>query len=74
VAGLTALHEAAMHNHARLVQLLCEYGAACNDRTGAGLTLLHWAALKGHVEVAHLLLAHGADRDARDATGRTPHD
>jgi RNA polymerase sigma factor (sigma-70 family) len=32
VAGLTALHEAAMHNHAQLVQLLCDYGASCNAR------------------------------------------
>jgi Ankyrin repeat len=37
--GLTALHKAAMHNHAQLAQLLCKYGTNCNERTSAGLTL-----------------------------------
>jgi F-type H+-transporting ATPase subunit beta len=45
VAGLTALHEAAMHNHAQLVQLLCDYGANCNARTSAGLIPLQGAVL-----------------------------
>ena len=60
VAGLTALHEAAMHNHAQLVQLLCEYGANCNARTSAGLTPLHGAVLTRCHETAIILLAHGA--------------
>lgn len=60
VAGLTALHEAAMHNHAHLVQLLCEYGANCNARTSAGLTPLHGAVLTRCHETAIILLAHGA--------------
>lgn len=60
VVGLTALHEAAMHNHAQLVQLLCEYGANSNARTSAGLTPLHGAVLYHCHETAAVLLTHGA--------------
>jgi RNA polymerase sigma factor (sigma-70 family) len=71
VAGLTALHEAAMHNHARLAQLLCEYGADCNARTGTGLTPLHRAVLYHCHETAAILLTHGAHPELPISSGLT---
>lgn len=62
-AGFTALHEAAMHNQANLAQLLLEYGAHSNIRTGHGLTPLHEAVIYHCHETAAILLAHGADTE-----------
>ena len=62
-AGLTALHEAAMHNHAQLAQVLCEYGANCNARTSSGLTPLHEAVLSHCHETAAVLLTYGANSE-----------
>jgi len=69
--GLTALHEAAMHNHDQLAQLLCEYGAKCNARTSAGLTPLHGAVLAHCHETAAVLLTHGANPELPLSSGLT---
>ena len=71
VVGLTALHEAAMHSHAQLVQLLCEYGANSNARTSAGLTPLHGAVLYHCHETAAVLLRHGANPGLALSSGLT---
>lgn len=71
VPGITALHEAAMHNHARLAQLLCEYGANSNARTRSGLTPLHEAVLYRCHETAAVLLAHGANPELPLSSGLT---
>jgi RNA polymerase sigma factor (sigma-70 family) len=71
VAGLTALHEAAMHNHAQLVQLLCEFGANCNARNSTGLTPLHGAVLSRCHGTAVILLAHGAYPELPLSSGLT---
>ncbi len=71
VAGLTALHEAAMHNHAQLAQLLCEYGADRNARTSSGLTPLHGAVLSHCHEAATVLLTHGANPELPLSSGLT---
>ncbi len=63
VAGFTALHEAAMNNHAQLAQLLCSYGANSNARTSFGLTPLHGAVLYHCHETATVLLTHGANAE-----------
>jgi RNA polymerase sigma factor (sigma-70 family) len=71
VAGLTALHEAATHNHAQLVQLLCTSGANINTRTSSGLTPLHGAVLSHCHETAALLLAYGANPELPLSSGLT---
>ncbi len=71
VPGLTALHEAAMHNHAPLAQLLCEYGANSNARTSSGLTPLHGAVLYHCHETAAVLLTHGANTELPLSSGLT---
>ena len=70
-AGLTALHEAAMHNHAQQAQVLCEYGANCNARTSSGLTPLHGAVLSHCHETAAVLLTYGANSELPLSSGLT---
>lgn len=71
VPGITALHEAAIHNHARLAQLLCEYGANSNARASSGLTPLHEAVLYRCHETAAVLLEHGANPELPLSSGLT---
>ncbi len=59
--GYTALHEAAASGRTEMVDLLLEYGANLNARTGSGLTPLRMAILYNHVDVVKRLLAHSAD-------------
>ncbi len=70
-AGFTALHEAAMHNQANLAQLLLEYGANSNIRTGHSLTPLHEAVIHRCHETAAVLLAHGANPELPHHNGLT---
>jgi RNA polymerase sigma factor (sigma-70 family) len=71
IVGLTALHEAAMHNHAQLAQVLCEYGANSNARSSSGLTPLHGAVLYHCHEAAAVLLTHGANPELALFSGLT---
>lgn len=59
--GITALHEAAMHDHEQVTSLLLAYGANINARTGTGMTPLHGAVMYRCHASAAVLLAHGAD-------------
>ncbi|GCE31917.1 hypothetical protein KDA_74010 [Dictyobacter alpinus] len=59
--GITALHEAAMHDHAQVTTLLLAYGAHVDARTGGGMTPLHGAVMYRCSTSAAILLAHDAD-------------
>jgi RNA polymerase sigma factor (sigma-70 family) len=69
--GITALHEAAMNDHAQLARLLFTYGAASNTRTSYGLTPLHGAVFYHCYETAAVLLAHGANAELPLSSGLT---
>lgn len=70
-AGITALHEAAMHDHAQVSDLLLAYGANINTRTGGGMTPLHGAVIYRCHASAAILLAHGADAELPMHNGLT---
>ena len=62
--GLTALHYASRHGHARIVERLLDAGADIQAADQYGFTPLHEAAEKGHLDVATALVDHGADPSA----------
>lgn len=64
------LYHAVLHSRsAAVVQVLLEFGADVNERTGnLGMTAL-FATYE--IDVARLLLKHGADVNARDVRGQT---
>lgn len=59
--GITALHEAAMHDHAHVTSLLLAYGAHVDARTSGGMTPLHGAVMHRCHASAAILLAQDAD-------------
>ena len=77
------MHEAAIHGHVDIIQLLLELkadvdirqtprGDATQRKFQGSRTPLHWAAEKGHLDVVDLLLENKADVDAKNSTDRTP--
>lgn len=71
--GWSALHAAAVFNHATVVERLLSAGATVDTRTDDGFTPLLNAANAGP-RVLGLLLAAGADPDARADIGWRPID
>lgn len=69
--GITALHEAAMHDHDQVVSLLLTYGANVNACASSGLTPLHGSVMFRCHASATVLLAHGADPERRLSNGLT---
>jgi len=54
--GWTALHNAALHGHKDVVEiLLAKDGIEVNKANKEGATALHWAAAKGHKDVVNLI-------------------
>jgi ankyrin repeat protein len=68
----TALHFAAVRNHAQILELLLAKGANPDPADSAGETPLFCAAYRGRLESMKLLLAKGAKVDARTSSGWTP--
>lgn len=67
----TALHEAAMCNHADVARILLAHGADPNASDCNGNRPLHIAALNGSVAAAKVLLENGAYPQARTLLGRS---
>jgi hypothetical protein len=62
----TALHWAAIHGNARIVQELLDHGAAVDSINAFGQTPLLCTVFEGHLQVARLLLHQQASPLARD--------
>lgn len=75
-AGNTAIHEAALKGHTRIVELLIDSGAIIDIRSGPGDldTPLIDAAANDHLDVVRLLLKRGADPRIFNAQGKTSMD
>ncbi|KPJ12339.1 Tonsoku-like protein [Papilio machaon] len=76
-AGWLPLHEACIHGHLDVANMLIQYGANLNDKGGVncdGITPLYDAASNGHLEVVQLLLDKGAIPSMKTDFGETPLD
>lgn len=71
LVGMTALHEAAMHDHTQVACLLLDYGANINARTGYGQAPLHGAVRLRYHATAAALLARGANVELPLSNGLT---
>lgn len=68
----TPLHNALIHEHDAIVELLLKHGADVHRAANNGWTPLHIAASNGRAEVVEWLLNHNANLEAKDARGWTP--
>ncbi|XP_026742058.1 tonsoku-like protein [Trichoplusia ni] len=74
-AGWLPLHEACIHGHIEIANILINNGANVNDRGGVncdGITPLYDAASNGHLDVVQLLLEKGAIPSLKTDFGETP--
>lgn len=70
--GSSALHIAVSAGMMDFVEMLIQYGASVNDRSGYLRTPLHEAAADGLVDMVKVLLSNGAIPDAKDTHETTP--
>eukprot|EP00411_Alexandrium_monilatum_P022909 CAMPEP_0175212920 /NCGR_PEP_ID=MMETSP0093-20121207/15925_1 /TAXON_ID=311494 /ORGANISM="Alexandrium monilatum, Strain CCMP3105" /LENGTH=386 /DNA_ID=CAMNT_0016506227 /DNA_START=81 /DNA_END=1241 /DNA_ORIENTATION=+ len=70
--SLSSLHNAALHGHAGILELLLDANADVNATDDTGNTPLHFATELGHAKAAHVLLERGADKHAKNNFGRGP--
>ncbi|KAA8902305.1 hypothetical protein TRICI_005907 [Trichomonascus ciferrii] len=72
-AGNTAIHDAALKGHTKIVELLLDHNAIIDIRSGIGDldTPLIDAASRGRINVVKLLLDRGADPRIFNAQGKT---
>lgn len=72
-AGNTAIHDAALKGHTKIVELLLDHNAIIDIRSGIGDldTPLIDAASRGRIDVVKLLLNRGADPRIFNAQGKT---
>ena len=57
--GETALHDASLRGHSRIVRVLLEHGANANAQDRNNDTALHNAAHKNHLDAVRLLIERG---------------
>jgi len=75
--GQTALHDASLYGHVRVVKLLLDgkfdgKGAGVNMISGSGGTPLICATMRSHEAVVRLLLERGANASQRARHGTSP--
>ena len=68
----SALHDAAIYGHFKIVKLLAENGLNINADDDDGKTPLHHSCLEGKLGVVKYLLSKGADVNALCFEGNTP--
>lgn len=64
--GYTALHLAALNNHAEVAELLVRGGARPGLQNANLQTALHLAVERQHTQIVRLLVAHGSDLNICD--------
>ncbi|XP_013168101.1 PREDICTED: E3 ubiquitin-protein ligase mib1 [Papilio xuthus] len=69
--GYTALHLAALNNHAEVAELLVRGGARPDLQNANLQTALHLAVERQHAQIVRLLIAHAADLNICDKDGDT---
>ena len=67
--GSSPLLFAAQAGKTRFVELLLNFGADLNSKSGNGKTALHFASAEGRIDTVKLLLHHGIDINAKTQTG-----
>ncbi|CAG4944475.1 unnamed protein product [Colias eurytheme] len=70
--GYTALHLAALNNHAEIAELLVRGGARPDLQNANLQTALHLAVERQHTQIVRLLIANGANLNICDKDGDTP--
>ncbi|CAK1549998.1 unnamed protein product [Leptosia nina] len=70
--GYTALHLAALNNHAEIAELLVQGGARPDLQNANLQTALHLAVERQHTQIIRLLIANGANLNICDKDGDTP--
>lgn len=70
--GITALHEAASHNHVAITSYLIREGADIDSKSYTDDTPLHVAAANGSAEVARILLDAGANYSLLNVENKNP--
>ncbi|MCK5235588.1 MAG: ankyrin repeat domain-containing protein, partial [Deltaproteobacteria bacterium] len=69
--GQSALHEAVIGDHLKVVRLLIKEGVDLNMSNEEDITPLIYASLTGNKEILLELIANGAHVNAEDNKGRT---
>ncbi len=71
-AGNSALHDAALNGHTKIVELLLQHNAHINLRSGPEVldTPLIDAAANGHISTVKMLLKYGADPRIQNSHGQ----
>lgn len=72
INGNTPAHDAAAHNHPRIIQRLFDLGANINAKNIFGAAPIHTAAMFGHTAAIQKLSDLNADINSRDNFGNTP--
>lgn len=67
----TALHNAVIGGHPKMINFLCDQGADINATDDAGNSALHMAAQHGHVQCVRTLVKRGANKISKNAVGYT---
>ena len=73
-SGLSALGDAAMRDHPRVLEVLLSHRADVNIRRSNGKTSLYAAAEEGNIRCVEVLLAANADAEAKADSGFTAAD
>lgn len=68
---ISPLHRAIQSGHSKIVQLLLEHEANCNEKERGGLTPLIHAIIGGYEDVVDSLLSHGASIELVDDEHRS---
>jgi len=72
MSSKTALMEAAINGHYKIVRLLCKHGAAVNTKDKFGRTALYMASANGKEECVETLIDMNADIRIVDKFGKSP--